>query len=73
MANLLVVTAGRLVKPTRVNAVKLASPHSSSADANPRWLSRHSSRPSPGTEPHEPYVDLGPLDLARWVCQSQDS
>jgi hypothetical protein len=66
MANLLVVTAGRLVKPTRVNAVNLvASPRSSSADANPRWLGRHSGRPSPGTEPREPYVDLGPLDLTR--------
>ena len=63
MANLLVVTAGRLVKPTRVHAVNLvASPRSSSADANPRWLSRHSGRPSPSTELH---VDLGPLDLTR--------
>jgi hypothetical protein len=65
MANLLVVTAGRLVKPTRVTAVKLASPRSSSADANPGWLGRHSSRPLRGTGPHEPYVDLGPLDLTR--------
>ena len=68
MANLLVVTAGRLVEPTRVNAVNLvASPRSSStgAGANPGWLGRHSSRPSHGTGPHEPYVDLGPLDLIR--------
>jgi hypothetical protein len=66
MANLLIVTAGRLVKPTRVNAVNLvAFPRSTSTDANPGWLDRHSSRPSPGTGPHEPYVDLGPLDLTR--------
>ena len=66
MANLLVVTAGRLVKPTRVNAVNLvAFPRSTSTDANPAWLGRHSSRPSRGTGPHEPYVDLGPLDLTR--------
>jgi hypothetical protein len=66
MANLLIVTAGRLVKPTRVNAVNLvAFPRSTSTDANPGWLGRHSSRPSPGTGPHEPYVDLGPLDLTR--------
>ena len=67
MANLLVVSAGRLLKPTRVHGVDLvARSRSISADANPRWLSRHSShRPSPGIEPHEPYVDLGPLDLTR--------
>jgi hypothetical protein len=66
MANLLVVTAGRLVKPTRVNAVNLvAFPRSTGADANPGWLSRHSSRPLRGSESHEPYVDLGPLDLTR--------
>jgi hypothetical protein len=66
MANLLIVTAGRLVKPTRVNAVNLvAFPRSTSADANPGWLGQHSSRPLHGTGPHEPYVDLGPLDLTR--------
>ena len=66
MANLLVATAGRLVEPTRVNAVNLvASPRSTSADANPGWLGRHSSRPSHGTGLREPYVDLGPLDLTR--------
>ena len=53
MVNLLVATAGWLVKPTQARALKLAPPRSSSsnADANPGWLSRHSSLPSPGIEP----------------------
>ncbi len=53
MANLLVATAGWLVKPTQARALKQAPPRSSSsnADANPGWLSRHSSLPSPGIEP----------------------
>ena len=70
MANFVVTTAGWLFKPLRrARAVELATPRSSSsrsADANPGWLSRHSSRPLHGTrKPYEPYVDLSPLDLSR--------
>jgi hypothetical protein len=67
VANFIVATAGWLIKPTRrARAVELATPRSrSSAAANPEWLSRHSSRPLHGTKPHEPYVDLAPLDLSR--------
>ncbi len=67
MANFILATAGWLIKPTQARAVELAPPRSSSssADANPGWLSRHSSRPLHGSEPHELYVDLGPLDLTR--------
>jgi hypothetical protein len=33
---------------------------------NAGWLGRHSSRSSGrASAPHEPYVDLGPLDLTR--------
>ena len=70
MSNFIVTTAGWLLKPSRRArvVVELATPASSSrsADANPGWLSRHSSRPLHGTrKPHEPYVDLSPLDLSR--------
>jgi len=66
VANFIVATAGWLIKPTRrERPVELAAPRSSSAAANPGWLSRHSSRPLHGTKPHEPYVDLAPLDLSR--------
>jgi hypothetical protein len=67
VANFIVATAGSLIKLTgRTRAVEQATPRSSSsADANLGWLSRHSSRPLHGTKPHEPYVDLGPLDLSR--------
>jgi hypothetical protein len=35
-------------------------------DANPGWLGRHNSRrPYALSRAHEPYVDLGPLDLTR--------
>jgi hypothetical protein len=34
--------------------------------SNPGWLGRHSSRhPHAARKPHEPYVDLSPLDLTR--------
>jgi hypothetical protein len=70
VANFIITSAGWLFKPTRrTRVVELATPPSSgsrSADANPVWLSRHSSRPLRGTrKPHEPYVDLSPLDLSR--------
>ena len=69
MSNFIVTTAGWLFRPSRrARVVELATPASSSrsADANPGWLSRHSSRPLHGTrEPHEPYVDLSPLNLSR--------
>ena len=69
MSNFIVTTAGWLFKPSRrARVVELASPGSSSrsADANSGWLSRHSSRPLHGTrKPHEPHVDLSPLDLSR--------
>jgi hypothetical protein len=69
VSNFIVTTAGWLFKPSlRARVVELASPGSSSrsADANPDWLSRHSSRALHGTrKPDEPYVDLSPLDLSR--------
>jgi hypothetical protein len=68
VANLIVSSAGRLIKPIlRAPALKLAPPQGggSDADAAPGWLSRHSSRPLHRSKPHEPYVDLGPLDLTR--------
>ena len=69
MSNFIVTTAGWLFRPSRrARVVELATPASSSrsADADPGWLSRHSSRPLHGTrEPHEPYVDLSPLNLSR--------
>ena len=70
MSNFILTTAGWLFKPSRrARVVQLATPASSSrrsADANPGWLSRHSSRPLHGTrKPHESYVDLSPLDLSR--------
>jgi hypothetical protein len=69
VVNFIVATAGWLIKPTRrrVRVVELATPRSSSssADASPGWLSRHSSRPLHGAKPHEPYIDLGPLELSR--------
>jgi hypothetical protein len=68
VSNFIVTTAGWLFKPSRrARVVELATPASSSsgADANPGWLSRHSSRPLHGIKPHEPYVDLAPLDLSR--------
>ncbi len=69
MSNFILTTAGWLFKPSRrARVVELATParSSRSADANPGWLSRHSSRPLHGTKkPHEPYVDLSALDLSR--------
>jgi hypothetical protein len=69
VSNFIVTTAGWLFRPSRrARVVELATPASSSrsADADPGWLSRHSSRPLHGTrEPHEPYVDLSPLNLSR--------
>ena len=69
MSNFILTTAGWLFKPSRrARVVELATPGSSSRsdDANPGWLSRHSSRPLHGTrKPHEPYVDLSSLDLSR--------
>jgi hypothetical protein len=68
VANIIVSSAGRLIKPIRrAPALKLApSPGGGSdADAAPGWLGRHSSRPLHGSKPHEAYVDLGPLDLTR--------
>jgi hypothetical protein len=70
VANIVVTTAGWLFKPLRrARVVELATPRGSSsqsADANPGWLSRHSSRPLHSTrKPYEPFVDLSPLDLSR--------
>ena len=69
MSNFIVTTAGWLFRPSRrARVVELATPASSSrsADADPGWLSRHSSRPLHGSrKPHEPYVDLSPLNLSR--------
>jgi hypothetical protein len=68
VANFIVASAERLIKPTRrAPAVELAHPprRSSDADANPGWLSRHSSYYVYGTKPYEPYVDLSPLDLSK--------
>ena len=70
MANFIITSAGWIFKPIRhARVVELATPPSSGsrrADANPGWLSRHSSRPLHRTrKPHEPYVDLSPLDLSR--------
>lgn len=64
MANFIIATAGWLIKPIRAHTVELAPPprSSSGADANPGWLSRHSSRSLHRTKPH---VDLSPLDLTR--------
>jgi hypothetical protein len=68
VANFIVSSAGRLFNPIRrAPAVELTPPTrgGSDADAAPGWLGRHSSRPLHGSKPHEPYVDLGPLDLTR--------
>jgi hypothetical protein len=72
VANYLANTAEWIFKPTRRarRVIELATPPSSSgsrsADADLSWLSRHSSRPLHGTrKPHEPYVDLSPLDLSK--------
>jgi hypothetical protein len=71
VATFLVTTAEWIFKHSRrARVVELATPPSSSgsrsADADLSWLSRHSSRPLHRTrEPHEPYVDLSPLDLSR--------
>jgi hypothetical protein len=73
VSNAIVASAGRLIKVIRrVPAVELTpSPprrrsSSSGADTNLGWLSRHSSRPLHGSrKPHEPHVDLSPLDLSR--------
>lgn len=34
-------------------------------EADAGWLGRHSSRSLRASRAHEPYVDLGPLDLMR--------
>ena len=70
MSNVIVASAGRLIKLIRrAPAVELTpSPRrrsSSSADTNLGWLSRHSSRSLHGSKPYEPYVDLSALDLSR--------
>ncbi len=68
VANFIVSSAGRLIKPIRrAPALELAPPprRSSGADAAPGWLGRHSSRSLHGSKPYEPYVDLSPLDLTR--------
>jgi hypothetical protein len=70
VANFIVTTAGWVFKPSRrMRVVELDTPGGSSsrsADANPGWLSRHSSRPLHGTrKSHEPNVNLSPLDLNR--------
>ena len=69
MANVVTATVGWLIGPTqrapsRVEPA-LPSPGSSDADANPGWLSRHSSRSLYGAKPYEPYVDLSPLELSK--------
>jgi hypothetical protein len=70
VSNVIVASAGRLINVIRrAPAVELTpSPRrrSSGADTNLGWLSRHSSRPLHGSrKPHEPQVDLSPLDLSR--------
>jgi hypothetical protein len=71
VANVIIATAGWLIKPTRrAHTLELAPPSRSSssaaaADAKPGWLGRHSSRSLHGTKPYEPYVDLSPLELSR--------
>jgi hypothetical protein len=68
VANVVTATVGWLIRPTqRTPGVKpaLRSPRSSDADANPGWLSRHSSRFLYGAKPEEPYVDLSPLELSK--------
>ena len=68
MANVVTSTVSWLIRPTqRAPGVEpaLPSPRKSDADANPGWLSRHSSRYSCGAKPYEPYVDLSPLALSK--------
>lgn len=71
MSNVIVASAGRLINVIRrAPAVELTpSPRrrsSSGADTNLGWLSRHSSRPLHGNrKPHEPHIDLSPLELSR--------
>jgi hypothetical protein len=71
VANFIVASVGRLIKPARrAPAVEVAPPpprrRSSGSDTNPGWLSRHSSsRSFHQTKPYEPYIDLSPLELSR--------
>ena len=57
-------TVGGLIKP-RLTVNSTPPRNRSAADAEAGWLSRHSSRPLHTSNPREPYVDLGPLELSR--------